>query len=128
MKITRENYSKLANGLFDKMIELKKEGETSIKAYEVAFQDVIEEVFPEKCWWEVTECQIFWHLMEFQDPGETVQAILKGLKEDDDGMDGVIEILSNKWFLDCLVYNIPVSPSDVKDIVEELVSMKKEEE
>ena len=82
MKITREQHSKLANCLFDKMIELKKEGETSLKAYEVSFQDVIEEVFPEKCWWEVTECQIFWHLMEFQDPGETVQAILKGLKED----------------------------------------------
>ena len=128
MNITREKYTKLANGLFDKMIELTKEGETSLKAYEVAFQDVIEEVFPEKCWWEVTECQIFWHLMEFQDPGETVQAILQGLKEDDDGMDRVIEILTNKWHLDCLVYNIPVSPSDVKDIVEELVSMKKEEE
>ena len=43
-------------------------------------------------------------------------------------MDKIIEILTNKWYLDCLVYNIPVSPSDVKDIVEELVSMKKEEE
>ena len=43
-------------------------------------------------------------------------------------MDKIIEILANKWYLDCLVYNIPVSPSDVKDIVEELISMKKEEE
>lgn len=81
MKITREQYTRLANNLFNKMIELKKDGETSIKIYEVAFQDVIEEVFPSECWWEVTECQIFWHLMEFQDPGATVQAILKGLKE-----------------------------------------------
>ena len=82
MKITREQYSKLANGLFDKMIELKKEGETNIKTYEVAFQDVIEEVFPDECWWNVTSCEIFMHLMEFKDPGATVQAILKGLKED----------------------------------------------
>ena len=43
-------------------------------------------------------------------------------------MDKIIEILANKWYTDCLVYNIPVSPSDVKDIVEELVSMKNEEE
>lgn len=43
-------------------------------------------------------------------------------------MDKIIEILAGKWHTDCLVYNIPVSPSDVKDIVEELVSMKKEEE
>ena len=43
-------------------------------------------------------------------------------------MDEIIEILANKWYIDCLVYNIPVSPSDVKDIVEELVSMKNEEE
>lgn len=43
-------------------------------------------------------------------------------------MDKIIEILANKWYIDCLVYNIPISPSDVKDIVEELVSMKKEEE
>ena len=38
-------------------------------------------------------------------------------------MDKIIEILVNKWYLDCLVYNIPVSPSDVKDIVEELIEL-----
>ena len=43
-------------------------------------------------------------------------------------MDKIIEILTSKWYTDCLVYNIPVSPSDVKDIVEELVLMKKEED
>jgi hypothetical protein len=43
-------------------------------------------------------------------------------------MDEIIEILTHKWYTDCLVYNIPVSPSDVKDIVEELVSMKNEKE
>ena len=37
----------------------------------------------------------------------------------------LINILANKWYTDCLVYNIPVSPSDVKDIVEELMSMRK---
>lgn len=43
-------------------------------------------------------------------------------------MNGIIDVLTNKWYTDCLVYNIPVSPSDVRDIVEELVSIKKEEE
>ena len=43
-------------------------------------------------------------------------------------MASIVEILTNKWYFDCLVYNIPVSPSDVRDIVEELVSMIKEEE
>ena len=82
MYITSENRSKLAQGLFDKMIELKKARERSIKVYEIAFQDVINEVFPNECWWDVTECQIFNHLMEYKDPEKTVIAILKGLKED----------------------------------------------
>lgn len=41
-------------------------------------------------------------------------------------MDKIIEILAHKWYIDCLVYNIPVSPSDVRDIVEDLLTIKKE--
>ena len=82
MKITSEQHTKLTQGLFDKMIELKKAGETHIKKYEIAFQDVIEEVFPDECWWNVTSCEIFMHLMEHKNPEATVIAILKGLKED----------------------------------------------
>ena len=82
MYITSDQHTKLAQKLFDKMIELKKEGEKSIKKYEVAFQDVIEEVFPDECWWEVTDCNIFMHLMEHKDPEATVIEILKKLKED----------------------------------------------
>lgn len=41
-------------------------------------------------------------------------------------MDNIIDVLTNKWYLDCLVYNIPVNPSDVRDIVEELIQMKKD--
>lgn len=82
MNITSEQHTKLAQDLFDKMIAMRKSGEKSIKAYEVAFQDIIERVFPDMCWWEVTECQIFNHLMEHKDPEKTIIAILKGLKED----------------------------------------------
>ena len=81
MYITSSKRSKLAQKLFDKMIELQREGITHIKKYEIAFQDVIEEVFPEKAWWNVTDCQIFMHLMEHKDPEKTVIAILKQLKE-----------------------------------------------
>ena len=77
MYITSEQHTKLAQGLFDKMIELRKGGITHIKQYEIAFQDAIEEVFPDESW-----CEIFMHLMEHQDPQATVIAILKGLKED----------------------------------------------
>lgn len=40
----------------------------------------------------------------------------------------VVEILKDKWYDDCLKYNIPVSPSDVKDIVEELIGMEESKE
>lgn len=82
MFITSDKREKLAQKLFDKMIELKKAKERNIKTYEVAFQDVIEEVFPDECWWEVTNCEIFMHLMEHKDPEKTVIEILKQLKED----------------------------------------------
>lgn len=82
MYINSTQRKQLAQELFDKMIEMRKRGEKNIKAYEIAFQDVIEEVFPDECWWEVTGCEIFQHLMEYKDPEATVIAILKELKED----------------------------------------------
>ena len=82
MYINSIQREQLARGLFDKMIKLRKAGEKNIKAYEIAFQDIIEEVFPDECWWDVTGCEIFQHLMEHKDPEATVIAILKELKED----------------------------------------------
>lgn len=82
MYITSDQRSKLAQDLFDKAIELRKAGETNIKQYEASFQEVIENVFPDTAWWNVTSCEIFMHLFEFKDPTATIIAILKGLKED----------------------------------------------
>ena len=82
MYINSTQRKQLAQKLFDKMIEMRKWGEKNIKSYEIAFQDVIEEVFPDECWWEVTDCEIFQHLMEFKNPEETIITILKELKED----------------------------------------------
>ena len=82
MNITSTQREQLAQKLFDKIIEMRKGGEKNIKSYEIAFQDVIEEVFPDECWWDVTGCEIFQYLMEFKNPEATVIAILKELKED----------------------------------------------
>ena len=82
MYITSEQRTKLAQGLFDKMMAMRKKGEKQIKKYEIAFQGVIESVFDGMPWYEVTTCQIFEHLMERRDPEATVIAILKGLKEE----------------------------------------------
>lgn len=82
MHITGRKREILSQKLFDKMIELKRAKERHIKKYEIAYQEVIEEVFPNECWWNVTNCQIFMHLMEHKDPEATVIEILKQLKED----------------------------------------------
>ena len=82
MYINSTQREQLAQKLFDKMIKMRKGGEKNIKSYEIAFQDVIEEVFPDECWWDVTGCEIFQHLMEHKYPEATVIAILKELKED----------------------------------------------
>ena len=39
-------------------------------------------------------------------------------------MDNIVDKLVDKWYKDCLIYDIPVSPSDVKDIVENLILTK----
>ena len=72
---------KLAHELFEKCNELLDKGESNIKTYEVAFQEVIEELYPDKPWWEVTSCEIFLHLLQHKDPKATVIEILKTLKE-----------------------------------------------
>jgi hypothetical protein len=84
MYITSDQRAKLAQGLFDKMMAMRNKGETEIKRYEIEFQNVIETVFNGTEWWEVTDCQIFNHLLEHKDPEATVIAILKELKEDED--------------------------------------------
>lgn len=73
---------KLGNALSEKCNELMTSGATNIKEYEVAFQDVIEQMYPGKCWWQVTGCQIFMHLLEHKDPSLTVMEILAQLKEE----------------------------------------------
>lgn len=73
---------KLGNALSEKCNELMTSGATNTKEYEAAFQDIIEQMYPGKCWWQVTDCQIFMHLFEHKDPRATVMAILGGMKDE----------------------------------------------
>ena len=49
----------LRTALIDKAERLGRSGPTSLKRYEIEFQDTIETLVPEKSWWEVTDCEIF---------------------------------------------------------------------
>lgn len=71
---------KLLDALLKKNAELKKKKEIDTKIYEAAFQKIVEDLFPDKCWWEATGCQIFNHLVAFKDPMRTCMAIAEGLK------------------------------------------------
>lgn len=73
---------KLGNALFEKCHAMQNDGVLDIKTYEIVFQDIIEEFFPDKSWWEVTDCDVFTHLLEYKDPEKTIIEIIKGLKEE----------------------------------------------
>lgn len=68
--------------LTEKCNELLNKGIVNIKEYEYAFQEVIEEIYPERPWWKTTECQIFMNLLEHKDPRKTVKTIMRLFKED----------------------------------------------
>lgn len=70
----------LMKALLKKTTELKMYGVTNIKAYEVAYQEVIEKITG-AMWWEVTDCNIFMHLLEHKSPALTMRAIIDNLKE-----------------------------------------------
>ena len=72
----------LGNALYDKCHELQTNGVVFIKNYEIAFQEVIEKIFPDKCWWEVTDCEIFLTLLETRSPEKTIAKILEKFKEE----------------------------------------------
>ena len=75
------NKNTLATELFQRCNHMIMGGVKDIKSYEMVFQDTIEEICKDKAWWEVTDCDIFTHLLEYKDPQATVIAIIKGLKE-----------------------------------------------
>lgn len=81
--------SKVERALFDALYQLKNQGNYNLKAYEVAFQDVLERFYPDQPWWEVTDVDIFTHLMANRKPYDTIKAIVSSLKVD--------ECMSEEW-------------------------------
>lgn len=63
--------------------ELAARGDSNIKSYEIAFQDVIENFYPDTPWYEVTDVNIFNHLFTERDPQATIEAIVAGIKTED---------------------------------------------
>ena len=74
------NKEALKHELYQAYDNLKQQFNYNIKSYEVAFQEVIEKLFPENAWWEVTDCDIFGHLFTERDPEATIEEILRSLK------------------------------------------------
>ena len=73
------NSSDLERALNKALDRLAMKQEMNIKKYEAAFQDAIESQYPDKAWWEVTDCNIFWDLMEHHDPSLTIEHIIEKL-------------------------------------------------
>lgn len=59
----------------------------SIKSLEVALQEVIENFYPDHCWWEVTDCQIFNELLAGTNPREICDSIIDQLKPEFAGIE-----------------------------------------
>lgn len=64
----------------NKVCEKLNADEQNVKVWETEFQQAIERTYPGKCWWNVTGCNIFLHLLEFQNPRLTLEQILMDYK------------------------------------------------
>ena len=72
---------KLTKALYRICYELLAKNVRDIKVYEISFQETIE-IITGDLWWEVTDCNIFMHLLEHRDPHKTVSEIINNLKEE----------------------------------------------
>lgn len=68
--------------LDDAAFELSMRQVTNLKAYEIAFQEAIEKLYPDNAWWEITDCNIFMDLFEHRDIDHTINEIINQLKID----------------------------------------------
>lgn len=62
--------------------EYQAQGVTDLKDYEVAFQSTIEDLFPDKSWWEVTKLNIFWDLFTNRNISGTIDRIIDNMEPD----------------------------------------------
>lgn len=73
----------LRTALEDAAFRLSMQQVANLKAYEVAFQETLERMYPDKLWWEITDCNIFWDLFENRDIDHTISEIINQLKVTD---------------------------------------------
>ena len=75
------DYNSLEYKLNKTVDDLINDGVVNIKVYEDRLQKVLEDEYPDKSWWDVTDCNIFWDLFENKDPHHTVKEILNNMKD-----------------------------------------------
>lgn len=87
---------------------LRQQGNHNLKAFEVVFQDVIEDFFPEHSWWEVVDFDIFSDLFANRTPRATIEGIISHVKP---------EFLAEAPVEECVdtLEESNMSPEDEKD-------------
>ena len=65
-------------------------GDGNLKKYEVAFQSVIEDFFPDKSWWEVVDFNIFYDLFNNRDPYHTIDEIIAHIDDGEEVEEGLV--------------------------------------
>ena len=91
-EFTEDN--ELESLLINTVDSLINNSENHIKKFEIALQNVLENYFPEKSWWEVTNINIFMDLFENRDPYGTVRRIIDDMYGTDEGEEVVEESLN----------------------------------
>ena len=99
------DYESLEYKLNKTVDDLMNDGVVNIKVYEDRLQKVLEDEYPDKSWWDVTDCNIFWDLFENRDPYHTVKEILDNMKDgyvqteatEEELTEDTIKTKSGKW-------------------------------
>lgn len=92
--VDESDKAQLKKALVMRTMQEVANGNGHIKALEVAMQDEIEKFFPDKCWWQVTNCKIFDELLAGVKPREICDHIVDMLKDDCCGEDAVEDTAS----------------------------------
>lgn len=72
----------------------------NMKVYENVLQAAIEEMVPDKSWWEVTDCDIFQDLFNTQDVYGTIDCIIDNLKPEYKDLSESVEFDETKTYVD----------------------------
>ena len=83
--IDESDKARLKKALILDTMSLIANGGATLKSLEITMQRVIEDMFPDKAWWEVTDCQIFMSLMgNGGNARQTIDEIVDQMKDTSD--------------------------------------------